>query len=79
MVQLRSGEPIEMPSEFDDFTEKSNRNSNRVTKKAKKNMKQLERAMVAEGFVPLETEWWHYDFKGWEKYPIADVPLSDFK
>ncbi len=74
-----AGNEIEMPSAFDDFSEKASRNYAKSSRKARKNSKRLESAMVKEGFVPFPTEWWHFDFKGWEKYDIADVPLSAFK
>ena len=28
--------------------------------------------MTSEGFLPLPTEWWHFDYEGWEQYPIVD-------
>jgi D-alanyl-D-alanine dipeptidase len=31
--------------------------------------------MVAEGFIPLPNEWWHFDWQGWQRYPIMDQPL----
>ena len=37
----------------------------------------LETAMVAEGFEPLDTEWWHFDGPNWREYELADRPLSD--
>ena len=74
-----SGREITMPSKYDDFSEAAHRDSKKMSKVAKKNMQLLEKAMVAEGFQPLPTEWWHFDFQGWEKYELADQPLSDFK
>jgi D-alanyl-D-alanine dipeptidase len=32
--------------------------------------------MVAEGFIPLPNEWWHFDWRDWRLYPIMDVPLE---
>ena len=32
---------------------------------------------LAEGFVPLANEWWHYDWAEWRRYPVVDVPLED--
>jgi D-alanyl-D-alanine dipeptidase len=28
------------------------------------------------GFVGLSNEWWHFDFAGWEQFPVMDVPFS---
>jgi D-alanyl-D-alanine dipeptidase len=24
----------------------------------------------------LENEWWHYDFAGWKKYDLMDIPFE---
>ena len=32
----------------------------------------LRRAMEDEGFTVYEAEWWHFDFRGWKKYPISN-------
>ena len=29
--------------------------------------------MESEGFSVYEAEWWHFDFKDWQKYPIMNV------
>ena len=33
-------------------------------------------AMVAEGFEPNPTEWWHFDAPGWQRYRLSDAPLE---
>ncbi|MBI3542429.1 MAG: M15 family metallopeptidase [Deltaproteobacteria bacterium] len=70
------GNELEMPTAFDDFSERAHRNSKQAGARALENAKLLEGAMVAEGFVPLATEWWHFDYQGWEKYPLSDQPLE---
>lgn len=69
-----SGDELEMPSAFDDFTEKSYRGQG--TLKARANSLLLQKVMEKHGFVGLPTEWWHYDAKGWEKHPVEDVDLT---
>ncbi len=32
--------------------------------------------MEAEGFEVNEFEWWHFDYKDWNKYPILNVSLD---
>jgi D-alanyl-D-alanine dipeptidase len=71
------GKEIEMPTGYDDFTEKAHRNYSKLPKKAIRNRDILEKAMAKEGFVGLDTEWWHFDFKGWESFPIEDVSFSE--
>jgi zinc D-Ala-D-Ala dipeptidase len=31
---------------------------------------------VRAGFIPLASEWWHFDGKGWQNYAIRDVPFG---
>ena len=35
----------------------------------------LRRAMESEGFTVYESEWWHFDFKDWKEYAIAECPV----
>ena len=32
--------------------------------------------MKRRGFIPYPDEWWHFDLKGWENYPVFDIPLE---
>jgi hypothetical protein len=36
----------------------------------------LRRVMEDEGFLVYSFEWWHFDFNGWEKYPILNVTFD---
>ena len=73
----RAGRPLEMPTDHDDFSKRAHRGSPSASSAARANAELLERAMTAEGFEPLPTEWWHYDAPGWEAYPLSDRPLDD--
>lgn len=72
------GKELEMPTGFDDFTEKAWRtySGNKVSENARKNSKILEDVMVKYGFVSLPTEWWHFDVKGWEGFSLLDVSFG---
>ncbi|MHB9004972.1 MAG: M15 family metallopeptidase, partial [Coriobacteriia bacterium] len=54
-----SGRELEMPSEFDDFSEKAHRSFSGASAAALANRERLQQVMVKYGFEPLETEWWH--------------------
>lgn len=71
----QTGQELEMPTEFDDFTEKSYSDSSKATLPAQKHRQQLKAAMVRHGFIPLKTEWWHFDAPDWQQFPVVDVPL----
>jgi D-alanyl-D-alanine dipeptidase len=70
------GIELEMPSRHDDFTERAHRDYRGNSARAQQHMEILERAMVAEGFEPLISEWWHFDGPGWQSFSILDVPLE---
>jgi zinc D-Ala-D-Ala dipeptidase len=69
------GRELEMPTDHDDFSERAHRGSRAATAAARRNAQVLEDAMVAEGFEPLPTEWWHFDAPGWKRAPLLDQPL----
>jgi beta-N-acetylhexosaminidase/D-alanyl-D-alanine dipeptidase len=71
-----AGIELEMPTGYDDFSNKAHRNYRGGSDVARANRQRLERAMVAQGFEPLPTEWWHFDGPGWKGYPLSDEPLE---
>ncbi len=71
------GHALPMPSAYDEFTERAHRDYAGGTDEELANRERLARAMEAQGFTGLPTEWWHFDAPHWEWYPIADVPLED--
>lgn len=72
----RGGVPVEMPSTYDDLTARARRENMDATPAAIANRATLERLMAAEGFLPLPSEWWHFDWRDWQSYPIMDTPLE---
>ena len=76
LVVLSTGEEVEMPTPYDDFTEKAHHDYDALSDEAKKNREKLRNVMVRHGFEPLPSEWWHYDFSGWREFPLMDVPLD---
>ena len=81
IVDLKTGRELEMPTEFDNFTERAWRNyrGDDVSGRAIKNRELLQRVMEKHGFVGLETEWWHFDYKEWQKYKILDISFQDLE
>jgi D-alanyl-D-alanine dipeptidase len=77
MFDLKSGQQVRMPSEYDEMTERSHINYQCATKEAGRLRDTLRAAMEAEGFTVLENEWWHYDYKDWREYPILDIPFRE--
>jgi len=75
----KEGKEIPMPTPYDDFTEKASRDYFDLPSQILINRKFLEDIMVKYGFSGFPTEWWHFDYKGWEKYDILDVEFSEIE
>jgi D-alanyl-D-alanine dipeptidase len=72
----KKGRELSMPTKFDEFSEKAHRDFMDLPSDVLKNRQTLEDAMVSEGFVPLPTEWWHFDEPDWRNFALRDEPLG---
>ena len=77
IVDRATGKPVPMPSYYDDFSEKAHHSYRGGTPKARRNRSKLRNLMEKHGFEALDNEWWHYDYQGWEKYPLLDTKFSE--
>lgn len=68
-----AGRELPMPSAFDEFGERSHLDFTDSDSERLANREMLQKAMLAEGFVPMATEWWHFDAPGWRAFPVMDV------
>jgi len=75
LVRLR-GEPMDMGTDHDDFSERAARDFKELPFEAVRNRKVLENALAIQGFVPLPSEWWHFDDPDWRQYELLDEPLD---
>ncbi len=63
------GNELEMPTEFDHFSEAASRHYEKIGEKAKTNALLLQNLMEYYGFSPDPHEWWHYnDIDSYEVY-----------
>jgi len=76
LYDLASGKAVEMPTAYDDFTARASLTASDVTATAASNRALLRTAMERQGFQPLPSEWWHYDFGEWRRFALLDVPFS---
>jgi len=77
LIDLKIGQPLPMPTPYDDFTEKAHHDYDDLSENVLRNRALLQLVMIKHGFLPLSTEWWHYDFQDWKKYEVLDIPFSD--
>ena len=78
LYDLKTGREVEMPSAYDEPTERSHPDYTGGTPESRRLRDLLRSAMEREGYKVIENEWWHFDFNGWEHYPLLDVPFERF-
>lgn len=78
LINLRTGAELEMPSGYDDFSEKAHRAYDLMpSEKIRINCKLLELIMEKHNFEPQSTEWWHFDYSGWQPLAVLDVSFDE--
>jgi zinc D-Ala-D-Ala dipeptidase len=76
LFDLSTGKEVQMPSEYDEMTQRSHINYAGGNAEATRLRNMLRAAMESEGFIVYDPEWWHYDYRDWQKYPILNIPFS---
>ena len=67
------GRPVEMPTDFDNFTPAAMLNYSGTNAKIRFHLQMLQSAMGRVGFYGLRTEWWHFCAEDWAKFrPVAE-------
>lgn len=73
----RDGGEISMPTEYDDFTERAHPDYAELPADVIAHRAILQEAMARHGFTRFETEWWHFDYQGWEDQPVLDISFDE--
>ena len=76
LYDLRTGAVVQMPGVYDEMSERSYPSYAGGTPEQRRLRDLLRAAMEREGFAVYETEWWHFDFKDWQQYPILNIPFE---
>jgi D-alanyl-D-alanine dipeptidase len=79
LYDLKTGKPVEMVSTYDETTDRAYPNYPGGTSLQRWHRDLLREAMESEGFTVFEAEWWHFDYKDWQKYRIGNVPFDQIK
>ncbi len=77
LLDMKTGKELDMGSPFDLFSEVSHPDCRSITDEQYENRMTLQRAMIRNGFAPLECEWWHFRLED-EPYPDTyfEFPVS---
>ncbi len=71
-----TGRPIPVCSGYDEFSPRAFPRYCGGTSLERWHRDLLRRAMEAEGFAVYEFEWWHFDYRDWQKYPILNLSFE---
>ncbi|NDD91120.1 D-alanyl-D-alanine dipeptidase [bacterium] len=77
MFDLSTGRPVDMPTDFDEFTERAAAHYSGATESQRRNRDHLIQSMSAEGFTVYSYEWWHFDHPDWKSYPVLDLRFDE--
>jgi D-alanyl-D-alanine dipeptidase len=72
LYNLKTGKPVEMVSTYDETTDRAHPDYPGGTSLQRWHRNLLRSQMEADGFTVFEAEWWHFDYKDWQKYPIGN-------
>lgn len=77
IYELKTRRLLQMPSEYDEFSERASPDYAGGTPEERANRDLLRRLMEAAGFTVNPNEWWHFDYKDWQQYPIYDISFAE--
>ncbi len=76
LYELKTGRPVEMPSGYDEMTERAHPDYAGGPAAARVHRAILRGAMEAHGFTVDPGEWWHFDFSQWRHFAILNIPFE---
>ncbi len=76
IYDLKTGELLDMPSGYDEFTERASPDYKGGTALQTQNRELLRKLMESVGFTVNPNEWWHFDYKNWQDYAIYDISFD---
>lgn len=79
LVDMKSGEELEMPTKFDAFTKEAHPDFNDLPEHIIENKLLLINVMKHFRFDVHPNEWWHFDHARWQRYPMMDLSFKQLK
>jgi len=73
LYSLGTGREIEMPSAYDEISERAHPRYRGGSPEARATRDLLRAAMEKQGFSVDSEEWWHFNYRDWKQYPILDL------
>ena len=79
LYDLGTGEVVEMVGGYDEMTDRSFPDYVGGTSRQRWHRELLRWAMESEGYTVYEAEWWHFDYKTWNDYPILNLTFEELE
>lgn len=79
LIDLKTRKELEMPTPFDDFSVKAGQLYMDLPANVLQNRQLHRDIMIRHGFIQYNPEWWHYNFKGWERFELMDISFEELK
>ena len=76
LINLKTGKELKMPTPYDSFTREAAPDFPVRDPVALKNRELLKAVMTRHNFQLYPSEWWHFDFVGWNKYPVMNLSFD---
>ena len=76
LYDFKTGTPVVMTGGYDEMSERSYAFYPGGTSLQRWHRALLRRALEAQGFAVYPYEWWHFDYKDWQKYPILNLTFE---
>lgn len=76
LYDLTTGEPVRMVGGYDEFSPRSYADYPGGTSLQRWYRALLRRAMEREGFQVVVSEWWHFDYRDWRRYPVLNLTFE---
>jgi D-alanyl-D-alanine dipeptidase len=78
LVDLKTGKDLRMPTDHDAMQKESWPTAPMSDPEIRRNRETLISVMEKNGFKVYVTEWWHFDFVGWERFEVMGIDFEEF-
>lgn len=79
LIDIETKKELEMPTPFDDFTEKASHEYLVLAENILKNRQILHDIMIKHGFTIYKNEWWHYNYKEFQNYELMNIYFEELE
>jgi D-alanyl-D-alanine dipeptidase len=79
LYELATGKPVEMPSTYDEATPRAQADFPGGTARQRWHRALLRRVLEDQGFVVNPSEWWHFDYRDWQRYQVLNTTFEELR